>query len=141
MLRDHAYTYFIEKDFNCAESTLHMLNAEYGFGLKEEDYRLMSGFGAGLGCGMTCGVLCADMAGLSRLTVSERAHVTPGFRELCAEYVEVFQTKLGHTDCSVLKPEYRKDKIKCLPLLEAAADVFEEFVTSHGLVTAKEEKE
>lgn len=139
MLRDHAYKYFVEKDFNCAESTLHMMNDEYGLELGEEDFRLVSGFGGGLGCGMTCGVLCADMAALGRLAVKERAHITPGFRELCKEYAEAFQEKLGHGDCSVLKPKYRKDdKVKCLPLLEAAADLFEKFAADHGLIAARE---
>ena len=51
MLRDRVKEYYLEKDYNCAETTLHCINDEYGLGLTDEQIKLASGFGAGMGCG------------------------------------------------------------------------------------------
>ena len=76
MLRDRVKEYYLEKDYNCAETTLHCINDEYGLGLTDEQIKLASGFGAGMGCGQTCGVLCAGIAALGKLLVDQRAHNT-----------------------------------------------------------------
>ena len=48
-------SYYLDKDYNCAETTLRLINDKYDLGLAEEDYKLVSGFGGGFGCGITCG--------------------------------------------------------------------------------------
>ena len=127
MLRDNVKKYYLEQDYNCAETILRCIDEEYGIGLTEDDFKLVSAFGGGMGCGSSCGALCGAMAALGRLTVNTRAHATDGFKDTCADLVEAFRNKLGNTDCSELVKTYKKDDVRCLETVCLAADVFEEF--------------
>ena len=40
--------YYLEKDYNCAETILRAANEEYHLGLNEDSFRLVSGFGGGM---------------------------------------------------------------------------------------------
>ena len=127
MLRDRVKEYYLEKDYNCAETTLHCINDEYGLGLTDEQIKLASGFGAGMGCGQTCGVLCAGIAALGKLLVDQRAHNTEGFGDICAAYVGAFQAKLGSLACEELVKTYKKEETRCLETVLLAADLFEDY--------------
>ena len=127
MLRDNVKKYYLEQDYNCAETILRCIDEEYGIGLTEDDFKLVSAFGGGMGCGSSCGALCGAMAALGRLTVKTRAHATEGFKDTCADLVDEFRKKLGNTDCSELVKIYKKDDVRCLETVCLAADVFEEF--------------
>lgn len=128
MLRDRVRDYYLVKDNNCAETTLHAIDDEYHLDLPEEAFKLVGGFGAGLGCGKTCGALCACIAALGKMSIGERAHATPGFKEQCAGLVEKFTEKLGDTECAALTQKYKKEETRCLDTVLLAADVFEEYV-------------
>ncbi len=64
MLRDNVKKYYLEQDYNCAETILRCIDEEYGIGLTEDDFKLVSAFGGGMGCGSSCGALCGAMAAL-----------------------------------------------------------------------------
>lgn len=128
MLRDRVREYYLGKDNNCAETTLHAIDDEYRLGLPEEAFRLIGGFGGGMGCGKTCGALCACVAALGKMTVTERAHATPEFKEHCAALVERFTQALGSTECSELTLKYKKEETRCLDTVLLAADTFEKFL-------------
>lgn len=128
MLRNYVAEYFLEKDYNCAESLFLAANDYYKLGMTAEDSKLISAFGAGMGCERTCGALAGAMAIFGKMKVEGRAHVTSGYRELCAELTHAFEEKLGSTECSELKPRYRREDVRCLQTVELAADVLEEFV-------------
>ena len=66
MLRDNVKKYYLEQDYNCAETILRCIDEEYGIGLTEDDFKLVSAFGGGMGCGSSCGALCGAMAALGR---------------------------------------------------------------------------
>ena len=135
MANDEIRSLYIDQDYNCAESTLRLLNQKYGLGLKEDDFKLVSGFGGGFGCGIACGALCAAVAALGRLAVAERAHATPGFRELCGQYTDAFRKAAGHTDCAEIKKElFREDGTRCLLTVQANLACFESFVAENGLI-------
>ena len=123
MLRDRVKEYYLEKDYNCAETTLHCINDEYGLGLTDEQIKLASGFGAGMGCGQTC----AGIAALGKLLVDQRAHNTEGFGDICAAYVGAFQAKLGSLACEELVKTYKKEETRCLEPVLLAADLFEDY--------------
>lgn len=131
MLRDNVKKYYLEQDYNCAETILRCIDEEYGIGLTEDDFKLVSAFGGGMGCGSSCGALCGAMAALGLLTVNTRAHATDGFKDTCADLVEAFRNKLGNTDCSELVKVYKKDDVRCLETVCLAADVFEEFYNTY----------
>ena len=133
MMRNMVEEYYLNKDYNCAETTLHIINDTYGHNLKEEDFKLVGGFGGGCGCGIVCGALAGAIAGLGKLVITERAHATENFGALCAEYVEEFRKAMTSTECSVVKPVFFKEGVRCLNAVQTAADVFEAFAEKHGL--------
>ncbi len=138
MLKDKAYEYFIEKDHNCAESTLLAISDEYGLGIGPEEMKLVSGFGGGMGCGKVCGVLAGSMAALGRMAVDGKAHATENFGPLCAGLCESFKAGLGSTECAELKPKYRNDEVRCLKTVELGLEVFEAYAKEKGLDPVKE---
>lgn len=133
MLKEKVKPYFLERDCNCAETMLHAISDSYGLKLTEDEIHLLSGFGGGCGCGKICGALAASVAGLGRMSVEGRAHVTPGFKENCGALCARFEAALGGTDCTELKPRYFKPDVRCLELLEKATDCFEDFVKENGI--------
>lgn len=133
MMKENVRGYFLEKDFNCAETTLRVINDRYGLGLKEEDFKLVSGFGAGCGYGIICGALAGGIAAMGAMMVPQRAHATPGFKECCGEYCKRFEETLGSTACCDLRPKYFREDIRCAEAIEAAAECFESFAREKGL--------
>ena len=126
MLADVAENYFLQGDFNCAESVLLAANDVYELGLdKESCHRLVSAFGGGMGCGLLCGAIAGAMAALGQAAVTERAHVTEGFKELCADTAAKMEEALGSVNCSVIKPELFVEGRRCAETVRRAADVLE----------------
>ena len=126
MLADVAEKYFLEGDFNCAESVLLAANDVYELGLDRENcHRLVSAFGGGMGCGLLCGAIAGAMAALGQVAVTERAHVTDGFKELCAGMAQEMKDALGNVNCEVIKPQLFVEGRRCAETVRRAADVLE----------------
>ena len=126
MLADVAERYFLQGDFNCAESVLLAANEVYELGLDQDScHRLVSAFGGGMGCGLLCGAIAGAMAALGQAAVTERAHVTEGFKELCADTAAKMEAALGSVNCSVIKPELFVEGRRCAETVRRAADVLE----------------
>ena len=126
MLADVAERYFLQGDFNCAESVLLAANEVYELGLdKENCHRLVSAFGGGMGCGLLCGAIAGAMAALGQAAVTERAHVTDGFKDLCAGMAAKMEEALGGVNCSVIKPALFVEGRRCAETVRRAADVLE----------------
>ena len=139
MLRDRIDAYYLEKNHNCAETTLRILSDEYGLGLGEEDIKLVGAFGGGMSSGLVCGALCGAMAALGKMVIEDVAHAAPGFKELCAECTAGFREALGAVDCRELKEMYhREDGTRCLLTVQKSADYIEGFLKEHGLPPARE---
>ena len=111
MLRETAKKYYLEQNYNCAESVLRAANEEYG-----------------LGCGGVCGALSGGIAALSRLRVSDRAHTTPGFSGECAGLVAAFEEKAGSCQCSELKARFFREGTRCLDTVEIGCQALEEYL-------------
>ena len=133
MLKENIRQYYLTQDYNCAETTLRLINDEYGLNLSQEDFKLVSGFGGGCGCGIVCGALAGAIAAIGAMEVTERAHATPCFKETCGEYCARFAEALGSTNCSEIRPIYFQEDVRCLTAIEAAADCFESFARENGL--------
>ena len=138
MLKEKAREYFIDSDYNCAETALLAISDGYGLGVSREEMKLVSAFGGGMGCGKVCGVLAGSLAALGKMAVNGRAHATEGFGPLCAGLCENFRSTLGSTECAELKPRYRQEDVRCLHAVELGLDVFETYVKEKGLVPEKE---
>lgn len=123
MTRDRIYDYFINRDYNCAESILHALNDEYGLGITEEGFKLIGGFGGGMACGRACGALCGGCAALSSRLIREKAHVTPELKDTVSGFAEQFVSRFGSDACGELVKTYKKEDVRCLELISMAADL------------------
>lgn len=131
MLREKVYHYFIEKNFNCAETLIWAANDEYKLGLNSESIKLIGGFGGGMGCGNTCGALAGSVAAIGKILVGSTMPDAPSVRDTCAKLVENFEAKLGSTMCDELVKKYKRDDgTRCLMTVELAADVLDELVSS-----------
>ncbi len=127
-MEDRVYDYFINRDYNCAETLLRVANDEYSLGLWEEDFKLVSAFGGGLGCEKTCGALCGAMAAIGYLKVTGRAHATENFKELCSGFVQKFEHDLGSINCDALKLKYRNEETRCLKTVVLAAHTLDAYL-------------
>ena len=121
--------YYLDKDYNCAESALRIVNDDFGLGLDEDALKLIGGFGAGMGCGSSCGVVCAGVAALSRCLIKERSHEDPATKDTCGAYVTGFEKEMGSCMCEKLKETYfREDDTRCYKTVEKGAAYTEAFL-------------
>ena len=119
---------YMENNYNCAESTLYAANEKLDLGLPEDAIRLVSGFGGGMASGRVCGALAGAIAAISRVAVSDRGHTTPDFKDIMGGYVAKFVEAFGSTECSELRPKYAEPEIRCKELVEANAQMLEEYL-------------
>ena len=137
MLADLAQKYFLEGDYNCAESLLLAANEYYALGLDSENcYRLVSAFGGGMGCGSVCGALAGGIAALGQMTVDGRAHTTQDFKENCASFVAEFEAALGSQLCRDIKPALFEEGKRCAEAVRRGADVLEKHMQARGFKKA-----
>ena len=132
MLKETAESYSLG-GCNCAESTLLAVGDEYKLGLGAEEIKLMGGFGGGLASGLACGALCGSLAALGRMLLDGKAHDSPDFRPLCAEYVAAFRETMGGTDCREIKALYNEPGRGCVKAVAKNAELFARFAEAHGL--------
>lgn len=125
MLKDRVREYYLNNDFNCAETILRAANDEYSLGLSDDAYRMIGGFGGGMGCGQTCGALCAGIAVVGQKCIEERAHATPSLRGKCTELVAEFKKELGSTQCKEIMVKFKQPDVRCLKTIEHAADALD----------------
>lgn len=133
MIRDYARKYYGEQNRNCAESVFLAANEALGLGLRDEDAKLIAGFGGGLGCGSLCGALAGAVAILGRVMVGDKAHTAAGFREACAALKKDFENKLGSILCAEIKPKNFTEKDRCLATVLLASDVLEDALRAAGV--------
>ena len=133
MLLENTTKYY-KADYNCAETLILAGNETYNLGLDEKTAKVMAAFGGGCGCGHICGALAGALGVISALMVTERAHVTPDFGPIRAEFMQKYEEKLGSHMCNDLKPKYRNEENGCLLTCELTAEVLAEYLTEKGLV-------
>ncbi|MBQ2990209.1 MAG: C-GCAxxG-C-C family protein [Clostridia bacterium] len=133
MLADIAQRYFLEEDYNCAESMLLAANEYYALGLDSRRcHLLVSAFGGGMGCGSVCGALAGAMAALGQMTVADRAHKAENFKAVCAGYVARFEAALGSQRCDEIKPALFQEGLRCARAVYLAAQELEAYMQELG---------
>ena len=125
MLKETVLNYYLEQGMCCAESVLRGCNDVYALNIAEEDLILYTGFCGGMASGSVCGCLAASMGVLSKKYVQRE-----NFKEICRNFVAVFQEKLGcdSFNCSVLEPKYKTEESRCSACVSLAADALEEYI-------------
>ena len=130
----YARKYFLDNNYNCAESVILAANEIYDLNIPIEAVRLLSGFGAGMSCGKTCGAIAGALAVISNITVKDRAHTTDGFKETASGLVLELEKVLGGTDCKDLMPKYRKPDVRCIDAVEIALEVLDRYIKDNDII-------
>ena len=101
MLMDKINKYYTkEYDLNCAEVMIYAASDEYNMNLKSETFKTMSSFGGGMGIESVCGAITGSLAVIGILFTKERAHEGERVKNLCKEFFQKFEAKLGTNNCS-----------------------------------------
>lgn len=130
MLIDKVNKYYAEEyDLNCAEVMIYAANEEYNMNLDSKTFKTMASFGGGMGIESVCGAITGSLAVIGILFTKERAHESDRVKNLCKEFFQKFQEKLGTDNCSALKAKYRNEETRCSLMIETAAEILEEIVT------------
>ena len=127
-------TKFYKEGYNCAETLILAGNEAYNLGLDHKTAKVMAGFGGGCGCGHLCGALAGALGVISALTVTDRAHTTEGFGPIRADFMKLYEEKLGSFMCNDLKAKYRTEADACLKTCELTAELLAAYLTEKGLV-------
>lgn len=128
MLKDVVMKYYLDQDYNCAESLSRGANEYYGLGLSEEALLALGGFGGGCYSGRMCGACAGSVAAISSKYIHTRAHAEPLACNRVTEFVKAFRETLGSDLCDELKERYWDDsleKCKCVKTVELAVQVLE----------------
>ena len=133
-LEDLVRKYYEADRYNCSETLIHAGNECYGLGLREEDMRMLAGFGSGMYSGSTCGTLIGSVAVISKLIVETKAHdhldqLRPAVSACCRN----FKTVLGATDCAHIRPVYHTKETRCLNTCLLAAGVLEKTLEEYHI--------
>ncbi len=129
MLTDTVLKYYLEQDYNCAESLSRGANEYYGLGLNEEALLALGGFGGGCYSGRLCGACSGGVMAISSKYIHTRAHAEELACNRVTEFVEAFIETLGSDLCDELKKRYYDDSLeccKCIKTVKMAAGVLEE---------------
>lgn len=116
-------------DLSCSEILIYASNEEYNMNLKKETFKTMSSFGGGMGVESVCGAITGSLAVIGILFTKERAHESDRVKNLCKEFFERFQERLGTNNCGKLKAKYKKEDTGCKIMVETAAEILDEIVT------------
>ena len=128
MLKDIAVKFFTEGNYNCAESLVRAANEYYGFGLHDNDMKLMGAYGGGLQCGSTCGAVLGAVAALSMKYVEEKARESETIKPVVNMFLDKVNAKYGSLLCCDIKPISYAEGRKCDPTVECICDLLEETI-------------
>ena len=125
MLKEKVLHYYTDLHQCCAESVLRGSNEEYGLNIAQEDLILLTGFCGGMASGSVCGCLAAAIGVLSKKYVGRE-----DFKEICRNFVTIFQEKLGcgSFNCSDLEPKYKTEEARCSACVSIASDALEAYI-------------
>lgn len=126
MTRDYVENYYLNQNYNCAESLLRAANDAYQLGIPEESFKLVGGFGAGMGCGTSCGALCAGISAIGMSCIRTKAHETPELKDLTTRFVEGFRAQMGSEACDEIVKTFKKPDVRCVETVLRAADLLDQ---------------
>ena len=128
MLRDKAMVYYLEQDYNCAESIIRAANDKYGLGLNEAAFHAFGGFGGGCCAGRLCGTCAAGIAAVSAKYIHTRLHAEEQAKQRIERFMKAYIKAMGSDLCDELKKKYWKEEYehaRCRRTVELAADFLE----------------
>lgn len=131
MLKDVAKKYYLERNYNCAETIVHAANEYYELGLHERDMILVGGFGGGMQTGNTCGAILGAISVLSMKYVEAKAHESADIKPVAMMLTRKFRKHFESTLCCEIKPKFFSPEIRCGKTIDATCDIIEETLAEY----------
>lgn len=117
-LKEIAHRLYIEEDNSCAESVLKGACELYELPLDENVIKVIGSFSGGCGVGDLCGTAAGGLAAIGLKYGDGFVHKNTLQKEKMKLFMTKYQEMFKSTDCNELKTVYKKEKIKCLELVE-----------------------
>ena len=131
MLKDVMLDYYLNQNYNCAETIIRAGNDYYNLGLHDKDMIMMGVFGAGIQSGKTCGAFIAAASILSLKYVEAKAHESDDIRPVTQKLLRKFNEKYSSILCRDIKPQSFKPEFRCRKTIETACDILEEVLNEY----------
>jgi len=117
---------------NCAESMIYGADDEYKLSLPEEAFYTMGAFGGGMRIKSICGAVTGSLAVIGILFNSEVYVKQERMKQIAEEFLEEFEKRYGHLECSVLRDKYRDPLVGCETTVRMAARVLEKLIEKYS---------
>ena len=128
MLKDLWESYYLEENYNCAESLLRAANDYYALGLRENEMKLVGGYGRGVQTEGVCGAYLSAVGVLSMRYIDEKAHESGYIRPVVNLFTLRLKERLGTLQCSELMPRNTRPGMRCGLTVETVCEVLEETI-------------
>ena len=125
MLKDLVGKYYLDQNYNCAESVLRAGNEYYDLGLHDRDMIVVAAYGGGIQSGNTCGAVLAGAGILSMKYVEQKSHDSKDIRPVVLKLIQQFNKAYGSVLCKDIKPQSFKPEYRCQKTVETACDILE----------------
>lgn len=131
MLKDCIGKYYLDGNYNCAETILRAANDYYGLELHDRDMIMVGAYGAGIQTGSTCGAVLGAVAVLSMKYIEAKAHESEDIKPVVQKLMGKFNEKFGSTLCKDIKAQVFTQEIRCRKTIEIACDILEETISEY----------
>lgn len=131
MLKDNCEKYYVEQNYNCAESLLRGANDYYNLELHDKDMILVGAYGGGIQCGSVCGAVLSAVSVLSLKYVEAKAHESENIKPVVMKLIRKFNQKYASTLCKDIKPQSFTPERRCLDTVITACDILEETIREY----------
>lgn len=131
MLKDLAGKYYLDQNYNCAESMLRAGNEYYDLGLHDRDMIVVAAYGGGIQSGNTCGAVLAGAGILSMKYVEQKSHDSKDIRPVVLKLIQQFNKTYGSVLCKDIKPQSFKPEYRCQKTVETACDILEAVIADY----------
>ena len=131
MLKDLVGKYYLDQNYNCAESVLRAGNEYYDLGLHDRDMIVAAAYGGGIQSGNTCGAVLAGAGILSMKYVEQKSHDSKDIRPVVLKLIQQFNKTYGSVLCKDIKPQSFKPEYRCQRTVETACDILEAVIADY----------
>lgn len=131
MLKDLVGKYYLDQNYNCAESVLRAGNEYYDLGLHDRDMIVVAAYGGGIQSGNTCGAVLAGAGILSMKYVEQKSHDSKDIKPVVLKLIQQFNKTYGSVLCKDIKLQSFKPEYRCQRTVETACDILEAVIADY----------
>ena len=131
MLKDLYEKYYLNENYNCAETLIRAANEYYDLGLHDRDMIAFGVYGGGIQTGNTCGAILSAASVLSMKYIEKKAHDSKDIRPVTTMLIREFNNKYGSVLCKDIKPQSFQPDIRCKNTVETACEILEQVITEY----------